>query len=48
MTTLVLAKATQLASPLLRLIAPAYADVLAACGPRRTPRSSPPRPRGGT
>lgn len=33
MTTLVLAKATQLASPLLRLIAPAYADVLAALWP---------------
>jgi hypothetical protein len=33
MTTLVLAKATELASPLLRLIAPAYADVLAALWP---------------
>lgn len=33
MTTLVLAQATELASPLLRLIAPAYADVLAALWP---------------
>ena len=33
MTTLVLAKATESASPLLRLIAPAYADVLAALWP---------------
>lgn len=33
MTTLVLAKATELASPLLRLIAPSYADVLAALWP---------------
>lgn len=33
MTTLVLAKATELASPLLRLIAPPYADVLAALWP---------------
>jgi hypothetical protein len=33
MTTLVLAQATELASPLLRLIAPAYAEVLAALWP---------------
>ncbi|WP_029909124.1 hypothetical protein [Caulobacter sp. UNC358MFTsu5.1] len=33
MTTLVLAQATELASPLLRLIAPAYAGVLAALWP---------------
>lgn len=33
MTTLILARATDVASPLLRLIAPAYADVLAALWP---------------
>ncbi len=46
MTTLVLAKATELASPLLRLIAPAYADVLAALWP--APHAVRHRPDGAT